>query len=257
MAGFLNRTFRAFDRAAFAGMHALHNAASGFFDNLCKFVSFLADGGWCYIVTALILLLFCRTRKVGLAMGIALVIGALITNILLKNTVRRPRPYTQSDEFFSWWTAAGKNVEDSFSFPSGHSTASFAAMVAFFFIGNKKYSWTGLLFAALVAFSRVYLIVHYTTDVLAGLIIGSVAGVCGGLLCKLIYNKAGGKFKQLLYSVDAISVVKAIANKHKGEQAATTENAESIETVESVETTSENAAQESTAANEESNESTL
>ena len=213
MADFLNKTFRAFDRAAFAGMHALHNAAGGFFNGLCKAVSFLADGGWCYIAAALSLILFCRTRKIGLSMGIALVIGALLTNIILKNAVQRPRPYTQSAEFHDWWVAAGSNIENSYSFPSGHATASFAAMVAFFASGKKKYSWAGLPFAALVAFSRVYLIVHYATDVLAGFIIGSIAGVCGALLCKLVYAKAGGKFKTVLYEVDAVTIANARKNK--------------------------------------------
>ena len=223
MADFLNKTFRAFDRGAFAGMHALHNAAGGFFDGLCKFVSFLADGGWCYIATALTLLLFCRTRKIGLSMGIALVIGALITNIILKNTVQRPRPFTQTDEFHAWWVAAGSNMEDSFSFPSGHTTASFAAMVAFFVAGKKKYSWAGLPFAALVGFSRIYLIVHYATDVLAGLIIGTLAGVCGALLCSLVYKKASGKFKTILYEVDAVTIANARRNKQSERPIATEE----------------------------------
>lgn len=213
MADWLDKTFFSFDRAIFARMHALHNAAGGFFDRICKYVSFLGKSGWFFIVLAFVFLLFLRTRKEGLGMAIALVFGALVTNILLKNIVNRTRPFNHTDEFFSWWQAAGSNMEDSSSFPSGHTTAAFAAMVAFFLLGDKRYSWTGLVFAFFMGFSRIYLIVHYPTDVLVGFIVGTAAGIGGALLSKLIYKKAGGKFKTLLYECDAITVCRTLFKK--------------------------------------------
>lgn len=194
MVDWLNKKFFAFDDLFFQYAHRLQQKAGGFFNTFCKVVSFFGKSGWAFIAIAFVFLLFKGKRKAGLAMGFALVMGAIVTNILLKNIVDRPRPYTRSLTFANFWVAAGKNVEDSSSFPSGHTTAAFAAGVAFFLSVSKKYGWTGLVFAVLMGFSRVYLIVHYPSDVLAGCIIGTAAGIGGHALSKLVYDKAKGKF---------------------------------------------------------------
>lgn len=213
MAHWLDETFYAFDRKIFSWMHALQQKAGGFMNGFCKFISFFGEAGWAFIVLALVFLLFRRTRRMGVGMGFALVLGAIVTNILLKNIVDRARPFTRSEEFSVWWHAAGQNTEDSASFPSGHTTAAFAAMVALFLTGDKRYSWTGLIFACMMAFSRVYLIVHYPTDVLAGVVVGTLAGVGGMLLCKLVYKKAGGKCKAALENGSIVSVCRKLFGK--------------------------------------------
>ena len=217
MAHWLDKTFLPFDRKIFAWMHALEQKAGGFFNGFCKFVSFFGEMGWFFIVSAFVFLLFKRMRREGLGMAFALVIGAIVTNILLKNIVGRARPFTrEGTPFRDWWIAAGSNPEDSASFPSGHTTAAFASMVAFFLLGDKRYSFAGLVFAFLMGFSRIYLIVHYPTDVLAGLLIGTLAGVGGTLLCKLVYKKAGGKFRTLLYEGSIVTLCRRLLpDKHR------------------------------------------
>ncbi len=209
MADWLDKTFLGFDKSIFAAMHELNKAAGGFFNGFAKFVSFFGEIGWAFIALAFVFLFFKRTRKEGVAMAFALVIGALVTNILLKNIVGRARPFTREGEpFGEWWLAAGASPEGSASFPSGHTTAAFASMVAFFITGNKRYSWTGLVFAFIMGLSRIYLIVHYPTDVLAGMIIGTCAALAGVALCKLLYAKSRGKFNELLNEFSIITFFK-------------------------------------------------
>ncbi len=209
----------------FSWAHALNEGAGGFFNGFCKFISFFGKSGWFFILLGFVFLLFARTRREGLAVAIALLIGALITNIILKNAVGRVRPFNRGTEQFNeWWIAAGSNPEDSASFPSGHTTAAFAFGTAFTIIADKRYGWTALLFAFLMAFSRIYLIVHYPTDVLAGIIIGTAAGLTGAALSKLIYKKARGKFKSLLYGLSITALCKKIFAKKKSPQESDTVN---------------------------------
>lgn len=219
----IDTAFLPFDKEIFSWMHALQLKAGGFLNGFCKFVSFFGKGGWFFMFLAFVFLLFIRMRKEGLGMAFALLIGAIVTNILLKNIVGRARPFTREGQpFFDWWVAAGSNPEGSASFPSGHTTAAFASMVAFFILGDKRYSWTGLIFAFVMGFSRIYLIVHYPTDVLAGFIIGTAAGVIGAFLSKLVYKKAGGKFKEILDTVGIVWLCKKLFGKKKAEDEADT-----------------------------------
>ena len=133
-------------------------------------VTHLGDSGWIWICTGVLLLLFKRTRKAGAAELSALVIGALITNVVLKNAIARIRPYE---------VVEGLHIliekQRDFSFPSGHACASFAAMALYKAL-PRKYGICALLLAGMIALSRLYVGVHYPTDVLAGMLIGILAG---------------------------------------------------------------------------------
>lgn len=220
MAQWLDKTFYPFDREIFSWVHALQQKAGGFFNGFCKFVSVFGELGWAFILLALIFLLFRKTRRSGLAMGFALLLGAIVTNILLKNIVGRARPFTRSAEFAAWWADAGKSFEDSASFPSGHTTAAFASMVALCIAGKNPYRFFGLVFALLMAFSRVYLIVHYPTDVLAGMVVGTLAGVGGALLCRLVYKKAKDRFADLLQNASVVTLWQKLRKKSADENGA-------------------------------------
>lgn len=153
MADWLNTAFQSFDYALLEFGHNLHNNAGGFFDGFMKFITVFGDGGIILILLSLCLIAFKKTRKIGITMLGAIAIGAIITNITIKPLVARPRPFAdQSSVYYTWWKAVGAVQESEFSFPSGHSTASMAAMMAFFLAGNKKYSWTGFILALLIGF---------------------------------------------------------------------------------------------------------
>ena len=184
MANWLNTWFYTFDKGIFV---AMGNINCGFLNFFCKVFSFFGEKGIPLILASLVLMCFSKTRKMGFTMLLAIAIGALFTNIILKNAVQRPRPFTK-EQFNALWINAGAIQEGEFSFPSGHTTATTAFVFALFLAWDNKWSWVALPFALIMGFCRVYLIVHYTTDVIAGMMVGIIAGVASYYLTKLIYN---------------------------------------------------------------------
>ncbi len=186
-AQWLNSTFAGFDESVTLAVHKLYELGGGFFTPLMEVISFLGKEGLCLILLSLILILFTRTRRFGASMLLGIMIGALFTNLFLKIVIARPRPYAdQNGVFYPLWQMMGAHVESDNSFPSGHTTAAFAAMVPVFLLGNKRVSWTALIFAFMMGVSRIYLVVHYPSDVLGGLVVGVVAGCLGYLTARFI-----------------------------------------------------------------------
>ncbi len=186
MAQWLNSAFFNFDRSVFLSMHNLAVNQGGFFTPFLSFITFFGNGGWFPLVVGVILLLFKKTRKVGFTILLSVGIGAIFTNLILKNAVARPRPYIESNEYKEWWQFVWGKTESDLSFPSGHMTCTMAFATALFLTCDKKISWLIFIFAFLMGLSRVYLIVHYATDVIVGALVGLISGILGYLLCKLM-----------------------------------------------------------------------
>lgn len=134
---------------------------------LMKVVTFLGDSGWFWIALAIALFSFRKTRRIGLCTGLALLIGAFITNIILKPLIKRTRPYEEISDLQRLIEA-----QEDKSFPSGHTTASFAAAGIVYMMVSKRWGQATMMLASLVGYSRMYLGVHYLTDVLAGVSVG-------------------------------------------------------------------------------------
>ncbi|MBE6016962.1 MAG: phosphatase PAP2 family protein [Lachnospiraceae bacterium] len=191
----LDAIFADFDYAVFSFMGSIQDQ---FLTLVAKCLTALGSTIFVSLiaVVGLVFLIFKRTRKVGLALVIAIVIGTLITNIIVKPMFLRVRPYNtlQSDlQYWSWYVGAGMLSESDYCFPSGHTTgATEIAMVLLLCHatskrkGAKAFCWIFPLAAIGVGASRIYLMVHYATDVLAGFIVGIIAGVVGFLLSSLI-----------------------------------------------------------------------
>ena len=173
---------------------------SGFMDTIMPIITVFGDAGIFWIACAVVLLFFPKTRKIGLGMGIAMAMGLLVCNVTLKPLVARIRPYDfQIKELGKTWNdilLAGKLLVETphdFSFPSGHTIASFEACTVLL-LGNKKMGIPATILAILIAFSRMYLYVHYPTDVIASIILGTLFGVIGYLVANKISFSRKGKY---------------------------------------------------------------
>ena len=139
-------------------------------DVFMPLVTMLGDAGLFWIAIAVVLLIFPKTRKIGLSMGAALLIGLVVCNLTLKPLMARIRPYDYQLEHFGKQITLLVATPHDYSFPSGHTLASFEAAIALT-IYNRKWGIPAIVLAAVIAFSRLYLYVHYPTDVLFSLLI--------------------------------------------------------------------------------------
>ncbi len=156
---------------------------SDFLDVFMPFATKLGNGGILWVLCSLALFLFPKTRKAGAAMAVSLILEVICCNLLLKPLVARIRPYDVN-------TAVELLIRPpvDYSFPSGHTCASFAAASALFFCRNRGWI-TAFVAAVLIAFSRLYLYVHYPTDVLAGALLGILLGWLGVMLVSAVERK--------------------------------------------------------------------
>lgn len=149
-----------------------------------KAVTSLGDSGIFWIALSLLLLIPKPTRRIGITALAALAIGALITNVVLKHIIARTRPYEVIDGLILLI-----EKQSDFSFPSGHTCASFAAAGVYWRMMPKKYGIPLLILAVLIAFSRLYVGVHYPSDVLGGLLAGLFAAWAAWHIQKILAER--------------------------------------------------------------------
>ena len=136
-------------------------------DKIMQLITHLGDMGIIWIILTIVMILIPKTRKSGVIMATALIVDVILCNVILKNLIARVRPY---DVNTAVQVLVAKPKD--FSFPSGHTAASFASVTALYLAGEKKL-WKGAcVLAVLIAFSRLYLFVHFPSDVLFGLLSG-------------------------------------------------------------------------------------
>ena len=154
-------------------------------DFIMPIITVLGDAGIFWIAVSVLLMFTKKHRKLGFGMAIAMVIGLLVCNVYLKPTVARIRPYDFQKKYFGVAIKLLIEEQHDFAFPSGHTIASFEACTVLM-LGNKKLGIPATLLAILIAFSRLYLYVHYPTDVIASVILGTVFGIIGYLMATKI-----------------------------------------------------------------------
>ena len=164
----------------------------GFLDNIMVLLTRLADDGIVWIVLAISLLCFKQTRKMGITLSLALVLGLVIGNIGLKNLFARVRPYDVNNSV----NLLIEKLSD-FSFPSGHTRCCFESGMAMF-LCDKRFGKVAFVLGGLIGFSRMYLYVHYPTDVLAGAILGLLNGFIAFIIVDKIYKFIDNKKSKLV-----------------------------------------------------------
>ena len=191
----MDTTFAGFDMGAFK---AFGSISCDFLTWVAKAFTAMGTVSFTVMIALLgvLLLFFKRTRRLGFSIIFAVIIGTLITNVIVKPITVRVRPYNTLQaiqDYFGWYTNAGMLSESDYSFPSGHTTAAMEMAVVLCIChardGKKKVAWIFPLVALLVGCSRIYLMVHYATDVIAGVIIGLIAGIVGYILGSLVVRK--------------------------------------------------------------------
>lgn len=153
-----------------------------FLDPVLTVYTRLGNAGLLWIVLSLVMLCFPKTRRAGFVSLVAMLLGLLCTNVALKHMVGRTRPWLVVEGLVPLVAEPDPN-----SFPSGHTCAAFAAASAWWRTLPRRWMRvTGVVLAALMAFSRLYVGVHFPSDVLAGLAVGLLCGWLAWLIWKQI-----------------------------------------------------------------------
>lgn len=164
----------------FEVLRLLQSLRTPFWDTVMPYITRLSDNGFIWILAALALLVTGRFGRggrqafaAGLTLAVALIIEYAGNEMILKRIFQRPRPCDLSP-------IADMLIArpPGFSFPSGHTAVSFAAATALYAV-NKKWGLCAYALAAVIGFSRMYLYVHFPTDVIGGILSGLCFGLCG------------------------------------------------------------------------------
>ena len=154
-------------------------------DPIMKLYTKLGDAGMLFIALGLVMLLFKSTRRAGFSALCAMVIGLVVVNFTVKPLVNRPRPWVVIEGFVNL-----VEEKDPHSFPSGHTNAAFAFAVALCMTAPRRWMKIAAVCAGVaMGLSRLYVGVHFPSDVLAGAVIGSVCGLIGALIVKIIWER--------------------------------------------------------------------
>ena len=165
-----------------------------FLDAVMPVITLLGDAGIFWIAVAVLFIFTKKYRKIGIGMMIALMMGLVICNICLKPMIARIRPYDFKEEHLGIVVNLLIEKQHDFAFPSGHTIASFEAAVVIL-LGNRKLGIPAMILACLIAFSRLYLYVHYPTDVIVSIVLGSVLALIGWYLAQKVMDKLPKKLK--------------------------------------------------------------
>ncbi|SDB52697.1 undecaprenyl-diphosphatase [Pseudobutyrivibrio sp. YE44] len=168
-------------------LHWFQSIHNDFLDFIVPQITFLGNAGWFWIVITILLIVLPLNRKLGFQAAISIILTVLVCNVILKPMVMRCRPCWLEQD-----VQMLVKVPHDFSFPSGHSNISFAVATAIF-TRNKKFGIPAIILAGCIAISRLYVFVHWPTDVIVGTLIGVSGGIVSYFIINALYTKFGRK----------------------------------------------------------------
>ncbi len=184
----LDTNLAGFDHLFLSIQHFFADHAGAVLTPLMRAITFVGEKGIIFFLLALVFMLTASRRDLGVCIFGAVCCGALITNIILKDSVARLRPFENDVEYELWWMVVGSPSEDGYSFPSGHVTACAAGMTAIMLMRGKKWILPSAITVALMCISRNYLMAHYPSDVLVAAVIGVFSAVIAWFITQLIFR---------------------------------------------------------------------
>ena len=168
------------------------NVRGGPLDPFMKVYTQLGDAGLLFIVLGLVLLLFRPTRKAGFSALCAMLIGLVVVNFTIKPLIARERPWLVIEGFVNLVEEKDPN-----SFPSGHTNTAFAFALALCMAAPKRWmKITAVCMAVVMGLSRLYVGVHFPSDVLVGALIGSLCGLLGAWIVKTLWERLEPRFRK-------------------------------------------------------------
>ena len=166
------------------------NIRCAFLDFIMPIITLLGDAGIVWIITALVMMFTKKFRRTGVVMAIGLTLGLLIGNLLLKNLIARERPCWLDETVLML-----VKVPKDFSFPSGHTLASVISATVLVF-SDRRFAFAAIPLAVLIAFSRLYLFVHFPSDVFCGALLGLAIGVFAWFIGGKVYDSAAKRIRE-------------------------------------------------------------
>ncbi len=167
------------------------NLRSSILNSVMIFITSLGDVGILWILSGIVLMIPKKSRKIGIIVFIALFLSLVINNGVLKHLVDRVRPFNAIEAL----TTIIKEPTDS-SFPSAHTASSFAAACVIFQKMDRRFGIAAIIMAALIGFSRLYLGVHYPTDVLGGALSGILISILAVKMFDQLMMRRSEKFEK-------------------------------------------------------------
>ena len=186
----INNLFFGFDYSIMSIIHNASEYAKPILTSFAKIFEIAGNKGILFFIIAIFLIITKIEKKLGITILITLLIASFL-GVFLKEIVGRPRPFNSDvEDFIDWWTFVGSNYKSSFSFPSGHVTMLSAYMMSIL-IYNKRISTIifMIIFVVLMSASRVYLMVHYPSDCIAGFLTGVISAIMGLIISKYLFKK--------------------------------------------------------------------
>lgn len=192
--------FLAFDKSVFLWVEKVFDyGISAVLTPILVFLTNIGEDGLIWFALAIILMCFKKTRKIGFTVVGTLACVFVCNNLVLKNLFARVRPFNL--EAWRDWFVYPELISrpNSFSFPSGHASSAFAAATALTSSKKARFILPAFPLAVAIAFSRIYVHVHYPTDILFGALFGVLCGLVSIFICKYIIKFVNEKTKLTVF----------------------------------------------------------